>query len=40
MQRTGIYKVYYSTGDINNQIESCLVKKITTTHVSAWNRRL
>lgn len=38
MKRIGIYKVYYSTGDKNNPIASCLVTKITTTHVSSYYR--
>ncbi len=33
-----IHRVYYSTGDDNNPIASCLVKNLTTGHVSAYHR--
>ena len=38
MKQANIYKVYYSTGLDDNPVESCLVKKIHSTHVSACYR--
>lgn len=38
LRAANIYRIYYSTGDETNPIESCLVKNLVTTHVSTFHR--